>query len=45
MSKADGESVWSRCLDAGIKLAMMRRMTPVTVTRKPDHRGEPATGN
>ncbi len=35
---ADGEVVWSWCPDAGIKLAMMRRITPATVTRKPDHR-------
>ncbi|MDE2471726.1 MAG: hypothetical protein KGL35_24130 [Bradyrhizobium sp.] len=37
---ADGEVVWSGRLDAGVKSAMMFRITPVTVTRKPDHRGE-----
>ena len=35
---ADGEVVWSWRLDAGVKLRGSVR--EVTVTRKPDHRGE-----
>jgi hypothetical protein len=35
---ADGEVVWSRRLDAGVKLAEFA--PPTTVTNKPDHRGE-----
>jgi hypothetical protein len=41
---ADGEIVWSWRPDAGAKLAMMLRITPMTVARKPGspavHRGE-----
>jgi hypothetical protein len=36
--EADGEVVWSWCLDAGIKSA--GSISLATVTRKPDHRGE-----
>jgi hypothetical protein len=39
-AEADGEVVWSGRLDAGVKFAMMLRITRMTVTRKPDHRGE-----
>lgn len=35
---ADGEVAWSRPPDAEVKLAMMLRITPATVTTKPDHR-------
>jgi len=34
-AKADGEVVWSRRPDAGVKFAMMLRITRVMVTRKP----------
>jgi hypothetical protein len=37
---ADGEAAWSWHPDAGVKLAMMLRITPMTVARKPGHRGE-----
>ena len=37
---ADGEVVWSCCLDAGINLVTMLRIAPGTETRKPDLRGE-----
>ena len=37
---ADGEVVWSWRPDAGAELAMMLRITLVTVTTKPGHRGE-----
>jgi hypothetical protein len=37
-TKADGEVVWSRRPDAGVKSA--QAIPPATVTRKPDHRGE-----
>ena len=37
---ADGEVVWSWRPDAGVKLAMMLRITPMTVARKPGHRGD-----
>jgi hypothetical protein len=36
---SDGEVVWSRRLDAGVKSAMMLRITPAMVTTKPDHQG------
>ena len=32
---ADGEVVWSWRPDAGVKLAMMRRITPMTVAKSP----------
>jgi hypothetical protein len=35
---ADGEVVWSWRLDAGVKFA--EATPPMTVTIKPDHRGE-----
>jgi hypothetical protein len=37
---ADGEVVWFWRLDAGVKLAMMLRITLATVTIEPDHREE-----
>src|SRR6516164_945735 len=37
---ADGEVVWSWRPDAGVNLAMMLRITPTTVARKPGHRGD-----
>jgi hypothetical protein len=37
---ADGEVVWSWRPHAGAKLAMMLRITPVTVTTKPGLTGE-----
>ena len=37
---ADGEAVWSRRPDAGVKLAMMLRITPAMVANKPGHQGE-----
>ena len=38
---ADGEIVWSWHLDADAKLARMLSLSaPMTVTRKPDRRGE-----
>ena len=37
---ADGEVVWSWRPDAGVKLAMMLRITLMTVARKPGHRGD-----
>jgi hypothetical protein len=37
---ADGEVVWSWPPDAEAKLAMMLCITPMTVARKPGHRGE-----
>jgi hypothetical protein len=37
---ADGEVVWSWRPDAGVKLAMMLRITPMTVAREPGHRGD-----
>src|ERR1700742_908110 len=37
---AYGEVVWSWRPDAGVKSAMMLRITLVTVTNKPGHRGE-----
>jgi len=37
---ADGEVVWSWRPWAGVKLAMMLRITLTTVTTKPGHRGE-----
>jgi hypothetical protein len=37
---ADGEVVWSWRPDAGAKLAMMLRITPMTVAKEPGHRGE-----
>jgi hypothetical protein len=37
---ADGEVVWFGRPDAGVKLAMMLRITPMTVTTKPGRRGE-----
>jgi hypothetical protein len=36
----DGEVVWFWRLDAGVKLATMLSIAPMTVTRKPDHREE-----
>ena len=39
---ADGEIVWSWRPDAGVKLAMMLRITPTTGARKPGPRGEHA---
>jgi hypothetical protein len=36
----DGEVVWSGYPDAGIKLAMMLRITPTTVAKEPGRRGE-----
>jgi hypothetical protein len=39
---AYGENVWSGRPDAGVKFAMMLRITRMTVTRKPVHRGERA---
>ena len=38
---ADGEVVWSWRPDAGAKLAMMLRITPTTVARKPGSPGRP----
>jgi len=38
---ADGEVVWSWRPDAGAKLAMMLRVTPMTVARKPGSPGRP----
>jgi hypothetical protein len=38
--EADGEVVWSRRLDAGVKLATMLRIAPATEARKPDLRGD-----
>jgi hypothetical protein len=35
-----GEVVWSWRPDAGAKLAMMLRITPMTVAKEPGHRGE-----
>jgi len=37
---ADGEVVWSWRPKVGVKLAMMLRVTPATVTTKPGHRGD-----
>ena len=37
---ADGEVAWSWRPDAGAKLAVMLRITQMTVARKPGHRGE-----
>jgi hypothetical protein len=37
---AYGEIVRSWRPDAGVKLAMMLRITPMTVARKPGHRGD-----
>ena len=37
-TEADGEVVWFWRLDAGVKLA--GSIPPMTVTTKPDHRGE-----
>ena len=37
---ADGEVVWSWRPDAGVKLAMMLCITPMTGARKPGPRGE-----
>jgi len=39
---ADGEIVWSWRPDAGVNLAMMLRITPMTGARKPGPRGEHA---
>jgi hypothetical protein len=39
-SNADGEVVWSRHLDADVKLATMLRIALAMVTKKPDHQGE-----
>src|SRR3984885_14783411 len=36
--RADGEVVWSRRPDAGVKLA--KEISPVMVARKPGHQGE-----
>jgi hypothetical protein len=36
--EADGEVMWSRRLEVGVKLA--DASPPMTVSRKPDHRGE-----
>src|ERR1700759_5355590 len=38
--RADGEVVWSWRPDAGVKLAMMLRITLMMVARKPGHQGE-----
>jgi hypothetical protein len=40
VADADGEVVWSWRPDAGVKLAMMLRITPMTVAKEPGHRGE-----
>jgi hypothetical protein len=37
---ADGEVVWSWHRDADAKLAIMLRITPMTVAKKPVHRGD-----
>ena len=37
---ADGEVVWSWRPDAGVKLAMMLRITRTTGARKPGPRGD-----
>jgi hypothetical protein len=37
---ADGEVVWSWRPDAGVKRAMMLRITRMTVITKPGHRGD-----
>ena len=37
---ADGEVVWSRRPDAGVKFVMMLRITRMMVARKPGHQGE-----
>ena len=37
---ADGEVVWSWHTKAGVKLAMMLCIAPMTVAKKPGHRGE-----
>ena len=37
---ADGEVAWSWRPDAGVKLAVMLRITLMTVARKPGHRGD-----
>jgi hypothetical protein len=37
---ADGEAVWSRRLDAGVKLAAVLRIALTTVAIEPGHRGE-----
>jgi hypothetical protein len=37
---ADGQAVWSWRPDAGVKLAMMLRITLMTVAKEPGHRGE-----
>ena len=38
---AYGKAVWSWRPDAGVKLAMMLRITLMMVARKPGHQGEP----
>jgi hypothetical protein len=40
VADADGEVVWFWRSDAGAKLAMMLRITPMTVAKKHGHRGE-----
>ena len=37
---ADGEVVWSWRPDAGVKLAMIFRITLMTVAKEPGHRGD-----
>jgi hypothetical protein len=39
-AEADGEVVWFWRPDAGVKLAMMLRITPAMVTTSPAHQEE-----